>query len=190
MTFHFRPLASNILLVVVSAALCTSACASRRGGGRTTVDSGTPTDLGVGVDAPMVLLDGGRADFGGVDLGPGRDLGVIVSCEGFIETSGSCSSPADGDIGLSTAGILLVYNSGSWLGICDDGFSSNGANVACRQLGHTSAVTFTTATGTSDTFWLDDVACIGDELTLASCPNSGWGVENCSASESILLTCL
>lgn len=34
-------------------------------------------------------------------------------------------------------GLLEIYYNGSYGTVCDDGFSTNEASVACRQLGYT-----------------------------------------------------
>jgi deleted-in-malignant-brain-tumors protein 1 len=79
---------------------------------------------------------------------------------------------------------------GEWRSVCDDSFDTADADVACRMLGYSGAESFmTSVTGTNENFWLDDLACTGSESSLAECTHSGWGVENCSASESIQVVC-
>ena len=50
-------------------------------------------------------------------------------------------SPTSGQIRLtggnfSNQGLLEIYCNGEWGTVCDDGFSSTEALVACRQLGY------------------------------------------------------
>jgi deleted-in-malignant-brain-tumors protein 1 len=80
---------------------------------------------------------------------------------------------------------------GEWRSVCDDGFDMSDANVACRMLGYSAAESFTTSvSGTNDNFWLDDLACTGSESSFTECTHSGWGVENCSATESVQVVCV
>ena len=37
--------------------------------------------------------------------------------------------------------------------------------------------------------WLSNVHCLGNETTLASCPHSGFGVQNCSHTEDVRVAC-
>ena len=36
---------------------------------------------------------------------------------------------------------------------------------------------------------MDELRCNGDELTLADCPHSGWGVHDCSHIEDAAVDC-
>ncbi len=92
--------------------------------------------------------------------------------------------------GSLVSGRLEVFANGTWGPVCDDSFSQAGATVVCRDLGFTSALTWSSTTGITDTFLLDDVICVGTETTLLNCPHSPIGVENCTAPESLLITCV
>ena len=85
-------------------------------------------------------------------------------------------------------GILMVRHNNVWRGVCDDGFDANDGRVACRMLGQ-DYVTHASGNGSSDSFWLDDLACNGTEDSLFECSHGGIGNENCSAGEHIRLTC-
>lgn len=85
--------------------------------------------------------------------------------------------------------VLQVLHEGEWRPVCDDGFGIEEANVACRQMGFQGASSFSTTTGTTDSFWLDDVVCSGTEPDLGACGHAAWGDDNCSASETQAVTC-
>ena len=55
--------------------------------------------------------------------------------------------------------------------------------------GFTGATSFSTITGESAEFWLDDVSCTGGEQFLDQCTHSEWGSHNCSSSETQAVEC-
>jgi len=90
-------------------------------------------------------------------------------------------------------GRVEVYYNGQWGTVCDDGWSSNDAQVVCRQLGFGS---LGTAFGSavfgqgSGPILLDSVQCTGNELALFSCIHLGFGVtRSCSHSEDAGVRC-
>jgi hypothetical protein len=84
---------------------------------------------------------------------------------------------------------ILLSHDGEVRPVCDDGFGMEEAQVACRQLGYQGATGYSTVTGNTDEFWLDDVVCNGNELRLDDCQHLAWGDDNCSASETQAVTC-
>ena len=63
--------------------------------------------------------------------------------------------------------------------------------LICMELfsaGATFSLTVTPAAATVP-IHLDNVACIGSEVTLASCPHPAFGVHNCAHSEDVGVTC-
>jgi hypothetical protein len=87
----------------------------------------------------------------------------------------------------TSSGLLEVFHDGQWGTVCDDGFSTTNANVACRELGYSSGY-MTNATG-SGQIWMDGVNCTGTETSLLDCPFNGWGINDCSHSEDVGLSC-
>ncbi len=89
-------------------------------------------------------------------------------------------------------GRVEVCNNGEWGTVCDDGWGANDGNVACRQLGFSTATMVTSRAsfgqGTGSIF-LDDVGCVGTEASLFDCPNRGVGVHNCAHSEDAGVVC-
>ncbi|XP_067678804.1 scavenger receptor cysteine-rich domain-containing group B protein-like isoform X2 [Haliotis asinina] len=90
-------------------------------------------------------------------------------------------------------GRLEVYYNGTWGTVCDDGFGTNEAKVACRQLGRYKTGLTPRAIETfgygGGRIWLDDVSCSGSESSLASCSHRSWGTNNCGHSEDVGIIC-
>ena len=86
-------------------------------------------------------------------------------------------------------GRVEVFIDGAWGTVCDDGFGRKDAEVACRQLGFQGVVTFRSRAffghGTG-LIHLDEVACVGNEITLASCSR---GSPDCIHWEDVGIVC-
>ena len=78
---------------------------------------------------------------------------------------------------------MEVYHNGEWGTVCDDGWDLNDAQVVCRELGYNNAIIFRHAAfygkGRDKKIWLDDVNCVGTEVTIGNCLHNGWNSHNC-----------
>ena len=94
-----------------------------------------------------------------------------------------------------SSGILQMQSStpGSqikeWRYVCDDYFdsSTNGPNVACKELGHLEG-TQQDATVQGDWLYWDNVQCNGLENSIADCERPFPGI--CAPSEAVKLNCV
>ena len=106
----------------------------------------------------------------------------------------STTDTSNGETSDSNSGMLEIFDNETkqWKGICDDGWGTEEAEVACKQLGLSG--------GTAETniiriglppllFLLDDVECDGTETALFECEHAGFGVSNCTSWEYAGVTC-
>ena len=85
-----------------------------------------------------------------------------------------------------------MFINGEWGTVCDDGWDISDADVACRELGYSYALSYQCCSSYgrgSGRIWLDNVDCSGREYSLLSCPHRGIGVHSCSHSEDVGVVC-
>ena len=94
---------------------------------------------------------------------------------------------------IQFGGRLEFYYNNNWGTVCDDGWSIIDAAVACRQMGFRgvshSDISLFGPGRSSQTIWLDDVACRGSESQLVDCSHAAIGEEDCTHSEDVGIIC-
>ena len=78
--------------------------------------------------------------------------------------------------------------------MCDDGWDTADAQVACRQLGYlpTAKAQILTGPDVSDgtgQIWLEQVDCVGNEISLFDCNANNIGFHNCIHEKDAGVTC-
>ena len=130
--------------------------------------------------------------------------GDLQLCD--ITVTDSCTVTTD-------IGRLEFHYDNEWRGVCDDYFTDDDAEIACKQLKATGgqhsdympefAKTLLKLDGpslidpsksdnkTNNKFWLDDLLCTGSETKLIDCPRNGndFGEHNCRSSEHAGIVC-
>ena len=92
----------------------------------------------------------------------------------------------------TTAGRLEVFREWEYGTVCDSSFTDVDARVACRQMGlgkYGAAVPGGILGKGTGKIWMDQVGCNGSEAFLEACPQSGWGVHNCSHAQDVGVYC-
>ena len=89
-------------------------------------------------------------------------------------------------------GRLEIYYNNEWGTVCDDGWGSSDATVACRQMGFLSVSDSNSSLfgsgESSKRIWLSDVACTGSESLLIDCSHNG-NTSDCSHFEDVGIVC-
>ena len=87
---------------------------------------------------------------------------------------------------------MEVHHNGVWGTVCDDGWDLNDAQVVCSELGlgkATAAIHGAFYGQGSGQIWLDNMGCIGTELTISNCSHRGWGTHYCGHWEDASARC-
>ena len=91
-----------------------------------------------------------------------------------------------------SSGRVEVLYKGTWGTICDDSWDLRDADVVCRQLGYDGALLATKwavfGQGTGP-IWLDNVQCVGVEISISHCQHVGWEIHNCRHLEDAGVVC-
>ena len=80
---------------------------------------------------------------------------------------------------------------GSWGTVCDDEFDNREASVICKMFGYPYGLARSRAffgRGTGHIF-MDDINCIGNEMSIFDCPYRGWSRHNCEHTEDSGVEC-
>ncbi|XP_067834489.1 deleted in malignant brain tumors 1 protein-like [Heptranchias perlo] len=123
------------------------------------------------------------------------NLWGVNNCTHSQDAGVTCSGPVPVRLvngNNMCSGRVEVYCNSVWGTVCDNGWDLNAASVVCRLLNCGTALSATTAAqygeGTGP-IWLDDVRCNGTEPALDQCPANPWGVNNCTHSQDVGVTC-
>ena len=148
-------------------------------------------------DDVLVHTGGGAVEYDGLT----RNLPVtVVDMNGELRVVDGERTDEDGKL---CEGRLEIFLNGEWGSICDDYWTPEDADVACRQLGFAGGSVvemdrFTARTARKHTyfppgtgeFWLDDMHCDGTESSLLECPAIRGEVSGCSRFEEVGLRCV
>ena len=87
----------------------------------------------------------------------------------------------------------MVKHDDKWGTVCDDDFGKVEARTACKTLGFgEDAFSYTNYNpGFSDSIpiLMDNTNCSNSTSDFLKCSHRGWGTEDCSHNEDILLSC-
>ena len=133
-----------------------------------------------GVDDRIVVGDGTAT----VTLTEGPADGMVRLCR-----DGACSAEDDPAAGKLASGRVEVAHEGRWGTVCDDHWSNQDGNVACRQMGHKAVERVLVASHFGGAAQgvptvLDDMHCVGDEAGLLDCDRGReLGSHDCNADD-------
>ncbi|XP_070562183.1 neurotrypsin-like [Ptychodera flava] len=121
--------------------------------------------------------------------GCGHERDAGVACDGPPTESGLGIRLVGGAI--PSEGRVEIFYANEWGTVCDDFFENVDATVACRELGYSCGIPFSSAyfgEGTGP-IWMDETTCWGTETHLRDCGSAGWGVHNCEHSKDVGVAC-
>ena len=87
---------------------------------------------------------------------------------------------------------MEVYHNDEWGTVCDDGWDLNDAQVVCNELGVGRAIAAKHGAfygKGSGNIWLDNMKCIGTEMTIRNCSYKGWRIHNCGHKKDAGVQC-
>ena len=91
-------------------------------------------------------------------------------------------------------GRVEVHHNGQWGTVCDNGWDLNDAQVVCNEMDLGLAVAARVKAfyrqDHGKTIWLDDLNCVGTEMTIRNCSHKGWNVHNCTHEEDAGVKCI
>lgn len=92
---------------------------------------------------------------------------------------------------------MEIFRFGSWGTVCGNGFTTEAAQVVCRQLGMANPAsarllnTYAQYYNTGDVkTLLDNVNCRGNETSLDHCTHGQFGEHSCAHNADVFMTCL
>lgn len=94
----------------------------------------------------------------------------------------------------SNEGRLEVKIRGIWGTVCNKGWTKTSSDTICHMLGYKRAIQTTFGiqynnTSENQPIWLDQVQCIGNEVTIIDCSHGPIGNHLCSHSHDIGMEC-
>lgn len=83
-----------------------------------------------------------------------------------------------------------VWHEGFWSPVCAKGFGKAEAQVTCRQLGYRNESFAGEGPDLGvGPFWLEGVACRGNEMRLEGCLGTQWRSTSCPAGAAAAVSC-
>lgn len=90
--------------------------------------------------------------------------------------------------------MVQVYHGHSWGWICAEGWDKKAADVVCHELGLYASSAFyvdmTTTDDDKETWWLNNVRCVGNEPSIFSCSHKGLKKrQSCGSNKKASVVC-
>ena len=86
----------------------------------------------------------------------------------------------------------MVKHDNKWGTVCDDRFTTTEAFAACRALGFNGNSYSHSNPRFSESIvpiWMDEVDCDSAATNFLECSHNGWGKEDCTHPEDVILDC-
>ncbi|XP_055896643.1 deleted in malignant brain tumors 1 protein-like isoform X1 [Biomphalaria glabrata] len=141
------------------------------------------------------LLECYHTPWGQHNCGDGEVAGVI--CLPVLMETGNNSFVRLVNGRNKYEGLVEIYHDQRWGTVCDAGWNDRNAKVICHMLGF-SRFSAQGLRGSShmfpliqsSPFWLDLVACVGNETSLNDCGHSDWVASHCQPSQQAGVICM